>query len=198
MLCMLGSVKVLVSKEDLRDYRGIGVKHTMVTAIECISANGSPCYQWLFGQPLPIEAIGPRFPPRGGTILALDLDTPTQRSASRAQVFQGGVNPVVKEHFTLPYSSVRDNAFSKRNIINAWGTISLFPLNRDRILRRTPKPPAQLIVPGPGKIRRDSGVLDEVLQSPTTPVLAEALCRCIISLNRLSPKFRLRRGGGSP
>jgi hypothetical protein len=40
MLCMLSSVKVLVSKDDLRDYRGAAVKRTMVTAIECISANG--------------------------------------------------------------------------------------------------------------------------------------------------------------
>jgi hypothetical protein len=40
MLCMLGSIQVLVSKDDLRDYRGAGVKRTMVTAIECISANG--------------------------------------------------------------------------------------------------------------------------------------------------------------
>ncbi|KFY95895.1 hypothetical protein V500_02625 [Pseudogymnoascus sp. VKM F-4518 (FW-2643)] len=39
MLCMLGSVKVLVSKDDPRGYRGAGVKRTMVTAIECISAN---------------------------------------------------------------------------------------------------------------------------------------------------------------
>ena len=40
MLCMLGSVKVLVSKDDPRDYRGAGVKRTMVTAIECVSADG--------------------------------------------------------------------------------------------------------------------------------------------------------------
>jgi len=39
MLCMLGSVKVLVGKDDPRDYRGAGVKRTMVTAIECISAD---------------------------------------------------------------------------------------------------------------------------------------------------------------
>ena len=37
MLCMLGSIQVLVSKDDPRDYRGAGVKRTMVTAIECIS-----------------------------------------------------------------------------------------------------------------------------------------------------------------
>jgi hypothetical protein len=40
MLSMLGSVKVLVGKNDLRDHRGAGVKRTMVTAIECISADG--------------------------------------------------------------------------------------------------------------------------------------------------------------
>jgi DDE superfamily endonuclease len=40
MSSMLGSVKVLVGKDDPRDYRGAGVKRTMVTAIECISADG--------------------------------------------------------------------------------------------------------------------------------------------------------------
>jgi hypothetical protein len=40
MLSMLGSVKVLVGKDDLRGHRGAGVKRTLVTAIECISANG--------------------------------------------------------------------------------------------------------------------------------------------------------------
>jgi hypothetical protein len=40
ILSMLGSVKVLVGKDDLRDYRGAGVKRTMATAIECISADG--------------------------------------------------------------------------------------------------------------------------------------------------------------
>jgi DDE superfamily endonuclease len=40
MLSMLGAVKVLVGKDDSRDYRGAGVRRTMVTAIECISADG--------------------------------------------------------------------------------------------------------------------------------------------------------------
>ncbi|KAK7192829.1 transposase [Paraphaeosphaeria sporulosa] len=40
MLSMLGSVKVLVGKDDLRKHRGAGVKRTMVTAIECISGDG--------------------------------------------------------------------------------------------------------------------------------------------------------------
>jgi hypothetical protein len=40
MLSMPGSVKVLVSKYDKRDYRGARVKRTSVTAIECISGDG--------------------------------------------------------------------------------------------------------------------------------------------------------------
>lgn len=40
MLSMLGSVKVLVGKDDMRTYRGAQVKRTLVTAFECISADG--------------------------------------------------------------------------------------------------------------------------------------------------------------
>jgi hypothetical protein len=36
---MLGSVKVLLNKDDPRDYRGAGVKRTIVIAIEYISIN---------------------------------------------------------------------------------------------------------------------------------------------------------------
>jgi hypothetical protein len=40
MLSMLGSVKVFVGRDDARGHRGASVKRTMVTAIECISADG--------------------------------------------------------------------------------------------------------------------------------------------------------------
>ena len=40
MLSMPGSIKVLIGKDDKRDYRGARIKRTTVTAIECISANG--------------------------------------------------------------------------------------------------------------------------------------------------------------
>lgn len=39
ILYMLGSIKVLISKDDPRDYRGAGVKRTIVTAIEYISVS---------------------------------------------------------------------------------------------------------------------------------------------------------------
>jgi hypothetical protein len=40
MLSMLGSVKVLVGKDDKRKHRGARVKRTTVTAVKCISADG--------------------------------------------------------------------------------------------------------------------------------------------------------------
>jgi hypothetical protein len=36
---MLGLVKVLIDKDDIRDYRGARVKRTIVTAIEYISTD---------------------------------------------------------------------------------------------------------------------------------------------------------------
>jgi len=40
LLSVLSSLKVLVSKDDLRKHRAVAVKRTLVTAIECISADG--------------------------------------------------------------------------------------------------------------------------------------------------------------
>jgi len=39
MLSMLGSVKVLVDKDDWQDYRSVYIKCITVTAIECISVD---------------------------------------------------------------------------------------------------------------------------------------------------------------
>ena len=39
MLSMLNSVKVFVSKDNIRGYRGARVKQTIVTSVKCISAN---------------------------------------------------------------------------------------------------------------------------------------------------------------
>ena len=40
MLGMLGSIQVLLGKDDMCDYRGADVKRTWVTAIKCINADG--------------------------------------------------------------------------------------------------------------------------------------------------------------
>lgn len=44
LLGVLNSVKVLVSKNELRNYRGAGVKRTLTTAIECVSADSRYLY----------------------------------------------------------------------------------------------------------------------------------------------------------
>jgi hypothetical protein len=227
MLCMLGAVKVLVSKDDLRDYRGTGVKRTLVTAIEYISANGRSLlpiiiwpattyrsnwttfptpgwhyprsesgytdskisFEWLkrvfdpqtkeqangkprvlicdgFGTHETLEILEFCFE---SNIILCRLPSHTShklqpcdvgvfaplKSAYRDQVerlFRGGVNTVGKEHFNLLYSPARDKAFTKRNILAAWAASGLFPLNPDRVLRRTPKPPAQLAIPSSSEI----------------------------------------------
>jgi hypothetical protein len=40
ILSILNSLKVLIGKDNPQSYRGIGVKHTIVTVIEYISTNG--------------------------------------------------------------------------------------------------------------------------------------------------------------
>jgi hypothetical protein len=40
LLSILNSLKVLVGKNELKTYRGAGVKRTLITAIECISTDG--------------------------------------------------------------------------------------------------------------------------------------------------------------
>jgi len=250
MLCMLGSVKVLVNKDDPRDYRGAGVKRTMVTAIECISANGRsllPMIIWpatthrsnwtIFPTPgwhyacsesgytdskISLEWLKCVFDPQTkgqanqkprvlicdgfGThetlevlefcfennIILCRLPSHTShklqpcdvgvfaplKAAYRDQadrLFRGGANTVGKEHFTSLYSPAREKAFTKRNITAAWAASGLFPFNPDRVLRATPKPPTQSTVPGADDLKVGSCQQDEVLQTPVTPVSAEAL-----------------------
>ena len=60
------------------------------------------------------------------------------------RLFRGGENTVGKEHFTLLDGPARDKAFLKRQITRAWAATGLIPLHRDRVLRHTPNPLAQL------------------------------------------------------
>jgi hypothetical protein len=40
LLSVLNSLKFLVGRNELKTYKGAGVKHTFITVIECISADG--------------------------------------------------------------------------------------------------------------------------------------------------------------
>ncbi|RYP66649.1 hypothetical protein DL770_008758 [Monosporascus sp. CRB-9-2] len=91
------------------------------------------------------------------------------------RLFRGGANTIGKQHFTSLYSPAREKAFTKRNITKAWAACGLFPLNPDRVLRVTPKPPAQSTVPWADEVKVDSRYQDIVPQTPVTPVSAEGL-----------------------
>jgi hypothetical protein len=76
MLSMLGSVKVLVGQDDIRRHRGSGVKQTMVTAIECISADAKSLHPLL-----PTEVTGPPIQHLASTTDSLRTGIITLRSA---------------------------------------------------------------------------------------------------------------------
>jgi hypothetical protein len=40
LLSLLKELKVLVSKAEMWQYRGVGTKRTLITVIECVSADG--------------------------------------------------------------------------------------------------------------------------------------------------------------
>jgi hypothetical protein len=245
MLCMLSSIKVLISKDDPRDYRGAGVKRTMVTAIECVSADGRSLlpmiiwpatthrsnwttfptpgwhyacsesgytdskisFEWLtrvfdpqtkgqanhkprvlicdgFGTHESLEILEFCFE-NNITLCRLPSHTSHKLQPCDVGVFaplkaayreraerldQAGVGTIGKEHFTSLYSPAREKAFTKKNIIAAWAACGLFPRNPDRVLRVTPKPPAQLTVPNADEIKVGICPQDGVLQTPVTPV----------------------------
>ncbi|KFZ24290.1 hypothetical protein V502_01230 [Pseudogymnoascus sp. VKM F-4520 (FW-2644)] len=72
-----------------------------------------------------------------------------------------------------PALPARDKAFTKRNITAAWAASGLFPFNPDRVLKTILKPLAQITIPHADEV--GSCLQDEVLNSPVTPVSAEAL-----------------------
>ena len=84
---------------------------------------------------------------------------------------RGGIDTIGKEHFTSLYKPARDRALTKRNIQAGWAATGFFPFNPERVFGNTPKPPAQLLVPGAKEI----AVIPDVPHTPITPVTAEAL-----------------------
>ncbi|KAF4634577.1 hypothetical protein G7Y89_g3524 [Cudoniella acicularis] len=187
MLYMLNSVKVLISKDDRRDYRGAGVKRTTVTAVECISANvlisdGFSTHETLevlefcFKNNitlcrLPSHTTHKLQPYDVGVFAPL-------KEAYRDEVdrlFRGGTNTIGKEHFTSVYSPTRERAFTKRNITSVWAACGLFLFNPDRVLRKTPKPPPLSTVSMVDDIEVGVCQQDEVPQTPMTPITAEAI-----------------------
>lgn len=90
-------------------------------------------------------------------------------------MLRGGANTIGKQHFTSLYSPARERAFTERNITAAWAACGLFPFNPERVLRVTPKPPAQASSLRADGTKAGSCHQEEVPQTPVTPVSAGGL-----------------------
>jgi len=77
ILSMRSPVKVLVGKDDLRGYRGARVNRTVVTAIECVCADGRCLDQMIIWPASNHRTNWMTFLLPGGTIRTLNLGIPT-------------------------------------------------------------------------------------------------------------------------
>ncbi|KAF2800531.1 hypothetical protein K505DRAFT_331633 [Melanomma pulvis-pyrius CBS 109.77] len=93
MISMPSLVKVLVGKDDRRNYRGAGLKRTTVTVVECCSLRTCLILKLeakLIGShPCDVEPFAP-------------LKTAYRDQVER--LYQGGIDIVSKEQFTYLYS----------------------------------------------------------------------------------------------
>ncbi|TVY93491.1 hypothetical protein LAWI1_G001484 [Lachnellula willkommii] len=126
MLSMLDGAKVLVGKDDRRDYRGARVKREMVTAIECVSAAG---------ESLKPMVIWPAKTYRSNWTM---LDTPRWHYACSTK----GYNDA-----KISLDPARARAITKKNVLPGWAKAGLYPLNLDRVLKDIAKLVAALTIP---------------------------------------------------
>lgn len=111
---------------------------------------------------------------------SIEYSRQPRRTAYRDEVDRlnrGGVDAVGKEHFTSLYTPARQRAFTKRNVTAAWAATGLFPFNPQRVLKDTPKPPAQLTIPKASEATVDATHhhVPHTPVTPVTPVTTEAL-----------------------
>ncbi|RII17534.1 hypothetical protein CUC08_Gglean002374 [Alternaria sp. MG1] len=101
------------------------------------------------------------------------------KTAYRDQVERlnrSGIHTIAKEHFTYLYAPAREKALTKRNIIAGWAATGLFPFSPERVLRNTPKPPADLVVSVANEVGSSSqSDVPLTPATPVTPVTAEGL-----------------------
>jgi hypothetical protein len=74
-------------------------------------------------------------------------------------------------HITAPPRDGQKTAY----ILAGWAKCGLGPFDPDRVLQHIPKPRAELTIPNADEASVRSCPQDEVLQTPVTPVSAEAL-----------------------
>ncbi|KAI7227738.1 hypothetical protein KC330_g8251 [Hortaea werneckii] len=193
MLSKLGSVKVLVATNDVRDYRGARWLTRVFDPQTSERANGKPRVLICdgFGTHEKLEILvhcltnniklcrlpshtSHKLQPCDIAVFA-PLKTAYRDNAER---LERGVNTIGKQHFTSLYSPAREAAFTKRNILAGWSKGGLFPFNPQRVLRDIDKPYAELreaagepVAPGIGFVAAPPPSPASVtLVSPVAPV----------------------------
>jgi hypothetical protein len=107
------------------------------------------------------------------------------KTAYRDQVERlnwGGIDIVGKDHFTYLYSPARDRALTQRNIRAGWSATGLYPFNPERVLKEVPRPPAEVVIPGPAIT--STSMPDVMLQTPITP-MTPVTAETLISLHNV-------------
>lgn len=118
------------------------------------------------------------------------------KAAYRDQVERlerGCVGTIGKQHFTYLYSPARKQALTSRNIRAGWAKAGLFPFNPDKVMSDIPKPLAEIYSPETNKAKVSSDTQDQIPQTPTTPMSAEALTSLLDMIKQV-PDNEMHRG----
>ncbi|KAF4630854.1 hypothetical protein G7Y89_g7281 [Cudoniella acicularis] len=157
MLSMLGSVKVLVSKHDMRDYRGARVKRITVTAIEYISSDSrytdsKISLEWLkrIFDPETKERANKK--PR---VLVYDGFRTYKTLEILEFYFENNILLCPYRDQVDRLDPVRGRAFTLKNIKAGFAASGLFPFNLDRVLRSMPAPLAKPAIPRADEVKED-------------------------------------------
>ncbi|KAF1932603.1 uncharacterized protein M421DRAFT_398980 [Didymella exigua CBS 183.55] len=184
ILSMLGSVKVMVGKDDQQNNRRAGVKHTIHYAHSKNGYNDTNIsLEWLTRVFNPQTRGRAKGKPRVlvvdgfGTHETLEILEFCLSNNIVERLNRGGVDTVGKEHFPYLCGSARDRAITKSNIRARWAATGLFLFNPKRVPKGIPKPPAKLVIP---RVKVSAGpcLLAEMVHTPVPPVTlvaAEAL-----------------------
>jgi hypothetical protein len=128
MLSMLNSVKVLVGKNDTQAYRGARVKRTMVTAVECISADGRCLNPMIIWPAKTHRANWTTYPTPGWVyaFLILDLPTPTLACSGSSLYLIHRLNNVLMTNHAYLYGMVLEHTRLSRSWNFVLKTTSFF------------------------------------------------------------------------
>ncbi|KUL82014.1 hypothetical protein ZTR_11401 [Talaromyces verruculosus] len=205
LLSVLNSLKVLVSKNDLREHCGAVVNRTLVTAVECISADGR-CLSPLIIWPAAAHRSSWTTHPTPGWHFACSKSGSFYAGFPRTRLTNCNRVMWVSLDHSKPPTERRSNssaeeermlsaALTRRNIRSGWAKTGLIPFDPNQVLR------------GVQKSRPEIHIATEITATPrgtvsdgeaviTTPVTADGfatLCKQVAAdVRSLDPVCQAR------